>query len=119
MAVELDRPSPSSAFLSFVRLESSGGVWSGTCTRRWPSPCSRSSRSPNAGISFAGVGFADPLTLGIALGLFLGNPVGILRRGSRRDARQPVALVLGGDNVAHAVRFPPPPRLPRPLPRPG
>ena len=26
MAVELDRPSPSSAFLSFVRLESAGGV---------------------------------------------------------------------------------------------
>ena len=35
----------------------------------------------NAGISFSGVGlaeFADPVTLGIALGLFLGNPVGIL-----------------------------------------
>ena len=35
----------------------------------------------NAGISFSGVGlcdFADPVTLGIALGLFLGNPVGIV-----------------------------------------
>ena len=35
----------------------------------------------NAGISFAGVGlgdFVDPVTLGIALGLFLGNPVGIM-----------------------------------------
>ena len=35
----------------------------------------------NAGISFAGVGIADlvdPVTLGIALGLFLGNPVGIV-----------------------------------------
>jgi len=35
----------------------------------------------NAGISFASVGladFANPVTLGIALGLFLGNPVGIL-----------------------------------------
>lgn len=35
----------------------------------------------NAGISFAGIGledFADPVTLGIALGLFVGNPVGIL-----------------------------------------
>lgn len=35
----------------------------------------------NAGISFAGVGiadFVDPVTLGIALGLFLGNPVGIV-----------------------------------------
>ena len=35
----------------------------------------------NAGISFAGVGFGDlvdPVTLGIALGLFLGNPIGIV-----------------------------------------
>lgn len=35
----------------------------------------------NAGISFSGVGlgdFADPVTLGIALGLFLGNAVGIV-----------------------------------------
>ena len=35
----------------------------------------------NAGISFSGIGlgdFIDPVTLGIALGLFLGNPVGIL-----------------------------------------
>jgi len=35
----------------------------------------------NAGISFAGIGFADfvdPVTLGIALGLFLGNPIGIM-----------------------------------------
>ncbi len=35
----------------------------------------------NAGISFAGVGlrdFLDPVTLGIALGLFLGNPLGIV-----------------------------------------
>ena len=35
----------------------------------------------NAGISFAGVGFSDfvdPVTLGIALGLCLGNPVGIM-----------------------------------------
>ena len=35
----------------------------------------------NAGVSFAGVGvrdLADPVVLGIALGLFLGNPAGIL-----------------------------------------
>ena len=35
----------------------------------------------NAGISFAGMGledFIDPVTLGIALGLFLGNPIGIM-----------------------------------------
>ena len=35
----------------------------------------------NAGISFAGIGWGDlmnPVTLGIALGLFLGNPIGIL-----------------------------------------
>lgn len=35
----------------------------------------------NAGISFAGVewgDFVDPVTLGIALGLFLGNPIGIV-----------------------------------------
>ena len=35
----------------------------------------------NAGVSFAGIGIADlanPVTLGIAFGLFLGNPVGIL-----------------------------------------
>ena len=35
----------------------------------------------NAGISFAGIGWDDlmnPVTLGIALGLFLGNPIGIL-----------------------------------------
>ena len=35
----------------------------------------------NAGISFAGVGFGDfvdPVTLGIAFGLFLGNPIGII-----------------------------------------
>jgi len=35
----------------------------------------------NAGISFSGIGlsdFLDPVTLGIALGLFLGNPIGII-----------------------------------------
>ena len=35
----------------------------------------------NAGISFAGIEFGDfldPVTLGIALGLFLGNPIGII-----------------------------------------
>ena len=35
----------------------------------------------NAGISFAGIGWGhlmNPVTLGIALGLFLGNPIGIL-----------------------------------------
>ncbi|MYD43873.1 MAG: Na+/H+ antiporter NhaA [Gammaproteobacteria bacterium] len=35
----------------------------------------------NAGISFAGLSFTDfvdPVTVGIALGLFLGNPIGIL-----------------------------------------
>ena len=35
----------------------------------------------NAGISFAGIGFGDfvdPVTLGVALGLFLGNPIGII-----------------------------------------
>ena len=35
----------------------------------------------NAGVSFSGIGpgdFLDPVTLGIALGLFVGNPVGIV-----------------------------------------